>query len=226
MDLLYYHKLGWIGIYLLFGVGILPSSIGEIRESPHLYQEVRIKGEFWGWRGDCEHPKITTTDWVIKDKTGSIYVTGMWPDGLDPYNDRGRELVVRGMVKVTEENIPYLEVRSIKVIEEKHTSIGEIIKGKDSFLRKKVKIEGRFMGWSDQEAIPPRITRSDWAIRDETGSIYIVGIWPAQLDPVKDMGKRVVVKGTVKTTDKDAPYIEAHKVEVKEGKGGCKRCPE
>ena len=102
------------------GIGkSIPLSIGEIRDNPAYYQgkTVVIKGKFLGWNApQCNHPKITRSDWAIEDETGCIYVTGIWPDRLDPVKHRGRRLIVDGKIEINEEGIPYIRAISIKVI--------------------------------------------------------------------------------------------------------------
>jgi len=85
---------------------------------------------------------------------------------------------------------------------------------KASFENKMVVIHGEYMGWRDY--IPnPFITRSDWVIRDNSGAIYVTGKCPETLDPVRDIGTKIVVKGVVKLSKDGVPYIKAKEVIVK-----------
>jgi hypothetical protein len=74
-----------------------------------------ISGQYMGWQTENGYgPPVTRSDWVIKDGTGWIYVTGKYP-GLDPVADIGRPIEVQGKVKVTETGVPYIEANSIDV---------------------------------------------------------------------------------------------------------------
>ena len=71
-------------------------------------------------------------------------------------------------------------------------------------------IEGEYRGWRG-ETENPLITRSDWAIRDETGTIYVTGKSPG-LDPHRDVGKGIVVTGTLHLKGEIA-YIKVKEIE-------------
>ena len=69
---------------------------------------VTLVGEYRGWRSEGgEPPPITKSDWVLNDKTGEIYVTGVVPD-LDPVDDIGELVTVTGLVKIADE-MPYFK---------------------------------------------------------------------------------------------------------------------
>jgi hypothetical protein len=193
----------------------------KIKEEVDLYvgKEVMVEGRFLGWRGDIPHPQITFSDWVLEDNGSKIYVSGKWPGDLDPYKDVGRYLIVRGIVR-KKEGVPYIEASSIKVIP--IVSIGRILENLSMYKGEVIEMRGEFLGWTSKEAIPPRITRSDWAVRDKTGSIYITGLWPGGFDPVKDIGRIVIIRGRVRLKG-EVPYIEAKEViPSPEGKPRCK----
>ena len=61
--------------------------------------------------------------------------------------------------------------------------------------------------WSPWRLVPP-VTRSDWVLKDETGSIYVTGKVSPGLDPVEDIGEKITVYGIVRLKDNQA-YIEA-----------------
>lgn len=68
---------------------------------------VVLVGEYRGWLPDDGPPPFTKSDWVLNDKTGEMYMTGAIPD-LDPVEDIGKMLTVTGIVKITDDGIPYL----------------------------------------------------------------------------------------------------------------------
>lgn len=80
-----------------------------------------------------------------------------------------------------------------------------------------VLLVGRFQGWRPGPGGPatqqgPPVTRSDWALDDGTGSIYVTGAAPT-LDPTRDMGQSVRVTGTLRHTKDGRPYLEATRAE-------------
>jgi len=95
------------------------------------------------------------------------------------------------------------------------TPIERIWAEKASLENKMVVIHGEYRGWQDD--VPnPLITRSDWIVRDHTGAIYVTGKCPERLDPVRDIGTKITVKGVIKVSKDGVPYIKAEEVMVKE----------
>ena len=74
-------------------------------------------------------------------------------------------------------------------------------------------VRGRYLGWRG-EIENPRISRSDWAIEDDSGAIYVTGLPAKGLDPVRDIGHRLEVLGIVQVNPKGIPYIRAVRVLV------------
>lgn len=66
--------------------------------------------------------------------------------------------------------------------------IGDILNNSTNYDGKLVFIAGTYDGWNAHRTInvPPPVTRSDWVIRDDTGSIYVTGINP-RLDPIRTL---------------------------------------
>jgi len=88
-------------------------------------------------------------------------------------------------------------------------SIGEILNNSDKFNGELVTIEGTYLGWSGQ-CIGALLTRSDWCIRDETGTIYVTGLNPSGiggLDPLNDVGAGLIVSGKVLLIS-DGPLLQ------------------
>ncbi len=74
----------------------------------------------------------------------------------------------------------------------------------------RVMICATYKGWSPNPNDPntkagPPVTRSDWAICDGTGCMYVVGA--IDLSPSKDIGAQVSVIGRLKKTDKGQVYL-------------------
>ncbi len=90
-------------------------TIADITSNPAEYEgrTVTVSGEYRGWEAGHGSPPLTRSDWVLKDKTGAIYVTGRVSPGLDPVEDRGFPLTVYGIIRVRN-NQAYIEAKIIK----------------------------------------------------------------------------------------------------------------
>ena len=100
------------------------------------------------------------------------------------------------------------EISSLREI-----TIESIWNNPQAFVGKKVLVRGRYLGWRAQIE-HPLITRSDWAIADDTGAIYVTGRRAQGLHPSRDIGHPVEVLGTVGVNPKGIPYIRAESVMV------------
>lgn len=89
--------------------------VGDILLNPAVYsgREITITGEYRGWEPGYGTPPVTRSDWVLKDDTGGIYVSGILPSGLDPVDDRGTGITVYGVVKVTNGQV-YIKAGEIR----------------------------------------------------------------------------------------------------------------
>jgi len=88
-------------------------------------------------------------------------------------------------------------------------SIGDILNNSEKLNGELVTIEGIYLGWTGPSTAA-QFTKSDWAITDETGSIYVTGA-NAGLDPYKDVGVSLIVLGIVHLID-GAPYLEGRAI--------------
>jgi hypothetical protein len=90
-------------------------SIADIITDPKTYVEkiVTLTGEYKGWESGYGTAPVTRSDWVLKDTTGGIFITGKIPSGLDPVGDRGTEVSVYGKVKFKDNQV-YIEAIEIK----------------------------------------------------------------------------------------------------------------
>ena len=98
--------------------------LGSVLAEPMSFvgQNITVVGYYRGW--DLLHeanvtPPVSRSDWVIRDKTGAIYISAnseaVVPDGLDPgsLDETDVILEVTGVVRVTETGQPYIEATSI-----------------------------------------------------------------------------------------------------------------
>ncbi|HPS42059.1 MAG TPA: hypothetical protein PK040_05600 [Anaerolineaceae bacterium] len=104
------------------GFDLLSDQVAAILSSPQDFtgKEVEIVGYFRGWDLLAEaggSPPVTRSDWVIKDKSGVIYVTGLLPEGLDPSSKDEIWTIVRLRAIVeTDGELIYLKANSVEVI--------------------------------------------------------------------------------------------------------------
>jgi len=90
--------------------------IGDINNNPSVYdgKSVTVIGEYRGWQSELGHgPPVTRSDWILRDETGEIYITGKSPR-LDPIRDIGHNLLVTGIVKISKYNYPYIDAKNIR----------------------------------------------------------------------------------------------------------------
>lgn len=90
--------------------------IGEIWKDVQKYENevITVCGQYRGWQGEgLKNPLITRSDWVVKGSTGAIYVTGKFPAGLGKNVTLGTEIVVKGQLLLSKDNVPYIKAKEI-----------------------------------------------------------------------------------------------------------------
>ncbi|MGE5587372.1 MAG: hypothetical protein ACM3ZO_04055 [Clostridia bacterium] len=104
----------------------LVANILEIHENMGrlLSKEIRIRGQYMGWSGDVGPEAgvpITRSDWLLKDETGWIYVTGGAIPGLSPWRkgDQGKEVEVVGVVEAKQDGRPCLRFKDGRTLGQK-----------------------------------------------------------------------------------------------------------
>ncbi len=98
--------------------------------------------------------------------------------------------------------------------EELEWTIEDMLEKPELYRGKNITLDGEYMGWETGCASTgPPVTRNDWQIRDETGCMYVTGVFP-ELDPYQDIGTGVRVTGTIRMNDASIPYIMALNVEI------------
>ena len=93
------------------------------------------------------------------------------------------------------------------------TDIGDILKFPKEFTGRKIIIKGEFLGWTSG-VNSPMVTRSDWAVKDDTGIIYVTGKSPGGLDYYRDVGHTIRILGIVRIARNSMAYIEALSVTI------------
>jgi hypothetical protein len=95
-------------------------TIQEILKNPgeFLNREMILGGAFQGWKGKCEDSNpLTRSDWILKDETGCIYVSGKIPSGVSTTDPRGESVVLSGTLKIKEGGKPYFEAKEVRLKE-------------------------------------------------------------------------------------------------------------
>ena len=90
--------------------------ICEIWKDVQKYQNeiITVSGKYRGWHGEgLKNPLITRGDWVIRDSTGAIYVTGRFPAGLGKKVSLGTEIIVKGQLLLSKDKVPYIKAKEI-----------------------------------------------------------------------------------------------------------------
>lgn len=133
------EALAWIyKLFLRIAPGFVPErfrclehrmeqavTVAEIRENVDrlLSKEVKVRGVYMGWSGEVGKEAgtpVTRSDWLLKDETGWIYVTGGAIPGLSPWRkaDQGKRIEVVGVIRAKEDGIPCLEFKDGRVLGE------------------------------------------------------------------------------------------------------------
>jgi len=81
-------------------------------QAEYVNKEIVLEGAFQGWKGKCEESSpLTRSDWILKDETGCIYVSGKIPAGVSTLDPKGEPLVVSGVMKIKEGGKPYFQAQ-------------------------------------------------------------------------------------------------------------------
>ena len=121
-----------------------------------------------------------------------------------------------------------LYITAVSVGKSAMVSISDILSNPPSWANKLVTITGEYTGWQSDPLSPatsqgPPVTRSDWTIRDATGSIYCTGRRagaPISLQPYSDLGRRLQVTGAVQLAKQGFPYVRVQQIEAQRGRAG------
>jgi hypothetical protein len=94
-----------------------PLTISTIKTNKNKFlgQIVVLKGQYQGWLAEAGPPPVTRSDWVLKDSTGLIYVTGKLPC-LDPNKNRGSLVEVTGTVESNAKEQIYIKSTKISCL--------------------------------------------------------------------------------------------------------------
>lgn len=138
-------------------------------------------------------------EWNQKDNSGKDVGPGVYEIYAQLQPSEQKPPVVKTKVKIGKTR---LAVESL--------TVAEAIRRSDKLLGRQVSITATYRGFkpdpkdSNTKSGPP-VTRSDWAICDSTGCMYVNG--PTDLKPEKDIGARVLVVGKVRKTPRGQVYL-------------------
>ena len=99
-------------------------SVKDLIEWPRFFRarSFILEGEYRGWRAKglgapvSAGPPKHRGDWIFRDETGALYVTGESPKGLDPITDCGRRIRVEGTCGLTDAKVPYVRAQTITLL--------------------------------------------------------------------------------------------------------------
>jgi len=142
---------------------------------------------------------------------------------------------VRAVVAITGAEAKWdAEARAVSLIttptgKPTQVNLGQIISNPPAWAGKLVRVEGEYLGWSGGAWGPatsqgPPVSRSDWMIRDATGTLYCVR-GPQKdresageaLSPLRDQGRRLEVFAVVALADQGFPYLQVTEMRLLEG---------
>lgn len=102
--------------------------------------------------------------------------------------------------------------------EPRTTDIVDIVADPPAWVGRVVRVRGEYTGWQADPFDPvvsqgPPVTRSDWTLRGDGGSLYCTRAPGAQqfsvsLSPLGDLGRRLEVVGTVALASEGRPYLQ------------------
>ncbi|MCR4402390.1 MAG: hypothetical protein NUW12_06345 [Firmicutes bacterium] len=110
----------------------LVETVGEIHENMGrlLSKEIMVRAQYMGWSGDVgpeAGAPVTRSDWLLKDETGWIYVTGGAIPGLSPWRkgDQGTRVEVVGVVVAKCDGRPCVRFKDGRVLGPKQQTGGD-----------------------------------------------------------------------------------------------------
>jgi hypothetical protein len=106
--------------------------------------------------------------------------------------------------------------------------LGRVLESPRGFQGQEVTVVGYYRGWDllGEANAPPPVTRSDWAMADATGAIYVsaASAAPADLLPGpgsgNDLWRVLRLSGVVRLTAEGQPYLEADGVQFAQADEG------
>ena len=108
-------------------------------------------------------------------------------------------------------------------------TIGDILANPPAWANKLVTIAAEYTGWqgdpfSPATAAGPPVSRSDWTVRDATGSIYCTADQlkdtSIALQPYSELGRRIALTGGVRIARQGFPYLQVQRIEGVSGLTG------
>ena len=177
------------------------TSVDEILANPINFANkfVSVKGNYTGWKNGTGRPPVTRSDWVISGKSKGIYCTGILPQNMNPVGQT-KPICVLAIVKMGENNIPYLEVKEIKKLKvklEKMMSVAQI-------LFDPINSKGQYVGLLGVLAKGHGVKGDRmYLLADPTGAIKL-----GRLPKLFPKGTILHLKGIVSSDKNGLPFID------------------
>jgi hypothetical protein len=177
------------------------TSVDDILSNPLNFANkfVSVKGNYTGWKNGTGKPPVTRSDWVISGSKKGIYCTGLLPQNLNPVGQT-KPICVLAIVKIGENNIPYLEVKEIKKLKvkvEKMSSVAQI-------LFDPINSKGQYVGLLGVLAKGYGVKGDRmYLLADPTGAIKL-----GRLPKLFPKGTILHLRGVVSTDKNGLPFID------------------
>jgi len=150
--------------------------------------------------------KTFTAEWDQRDWSGSDVGPGIYTVHAQLTTATNAPLPVTARVKLGASGATIIPI-----------TVRLAINSFNQLSGRKVMLMGVYRGWSPDPGDPntkdgPPVTRSDWAVSDDTGCMYVTG--NSKLDPQKDQGTSVGVIGTLQRTDRGQVYMILESINI------------
>lgn len=146
--------------------------------------------------------------WDQTDKDGDQVPPGSYTI-IGWLTAEGREQTTRSSVEI--------RIAEPEIEDTRTTKVEDIARAPRAMANKEVTLQGHYRGASPTSGLlvqgGPPVSRRDWVLEDETGSIYVSGARAAQFRLQAEMDVQVRVQGIVKLARDGRPYIHAWSVQ-------------
>lgn len=162
--------------------------------------------------GDEGQPIVSKNGEVIpvpecRKRDGRTYVPARWLTRLGvrvTYVPSERQLRLAAVLPARQATDPHTPAS------EKLPLLARILTDPAGWADRRVTVVGEYLGWKanplcEATSFGPPVSRSDWVLRGEGGSIYCTGALP--FSPTEQLGRRAKVEATVKLTKDGWPYL-------------------